>query len=43
MSSGNHKSPPPFKKGDDFEKWKKKLEIWQAVTPLEAKKQGAVL
>ncbi len=39
----NHKVPPPFKKGDNFEVWKKTLKIWQAVTPLPKEKQGAAI
>ena len=39
----NHKVPPPFKKGDNFENWKKTIKIWQAVTPLEKSKQGAAI
>ena len=41
--SVNHKVPPPFKKGEDFELWKKKLKIWQSVTPIEPKKQAGTI
>lgn len=39
----SHKNPPPFNKGDNYENWKKTLEIWQLVTPLEVNKQGAAI
>ena len=38
-----NKAPPPFKKEDDFEKWKKKLDIWVKFTNMEKKKQGGAL
>ena len=38
-----NKAPPAFKKGDDFEKWKKKFKIWQSLTSFEAVKQGPAL
>ena len=43
MASSNIKTPPAFKNGDDYEKWKKKLTIWQCLTSLEATKQGPAL
>ena len=44
MASANFsKAPPVFKKGDDYDKFKKKLEIWQMFTALEKKKQGPAL
>ena len=43
MASSNNKTPPAFKNGDDYEKWCKKIRIWQAFTSLEDKKQGPAL
>ena len=43
MMANNHKTPPPFNKGDDYGKWEKKLKIWQTLTTLEAKKHGAAV
>ena len=43
MASSNIKTPPAFKSGDDYEKWCKKLTIWQCLTSLEAAKQGPAL
>ena len=37
------KAPPTFVKSDDYEKWKKKLNIWRKFTPLEKNKQGPAL
>ena len=34
------KVPPPFKEGDDYDVWRKDLELWQLFTDLEAKKQA---
>lgn len=39
----NHKNPPSFKKGDNYENWKKTLGIWQLVTSLEKSKQGPAI
>jgi hypothetical protein len=39
----DHRIPPPFKKGDNYENWKKTIKIWQAVTPLKKEKQGAAM
>ena len=41
--SGNHKTPPSFKKGDDYAKWKQKLQIWQNFTSLPKDKQGGAV
>ena len=43
MASSDNKTPPAFKKGDDYDKWCKKIRIWQAFTNLEAKRQGPAL
>ena len=40
MASGNLKAPPTFEKGDDYQKWVKKLKIWTKLTTLETAKQG---
>ena len=37
------KAPPPYKKGENYEKWKQKLLIWQDYTSLEKTKQGPSL
>ena len=34
---------PTLSKCEDFEEWKRDVEIWQAVTELEKKKQGPAL
>ena len=39
MASVNQKAPP-FEKGDDYQKWVKKLKIWTKLTTLETAKQG---
>ena len=41
--ASNIKTPPAFKNGDDYEKWCKKIKIWQSFTSLEATKQGPAL
>ena len=41
--ASNIKTPPAFKNGDDYEKWCKKIKIWQSFTSLEAIKQGPAL
>ena len=43
MASGDYKTPPSFNRGDDYEKWKKKIKIWQTLTNLSGKKQGAAV
>ena len=44
MSSKNfNKAPPTLEKGDNYEKWKRKLQIWQSFTELDKKKQGPAL
>ena len=44
MASGcNSKVPPPFDKSMDYDKWVKKLRIWQQYTSLEKAKQGPAL
>ena len=46
MASANSKSyftPPVLKDGDDFDTWLREVQIWQAVTDLEAKKQGPAI
>ena len=43
MSSGDYRTPPPFSRGDDYDKWKKKLKIWQTLTNLSGKRQGAAV
>ena len=44
MATANFtKAPPLFKKDDNYDKWKKKLEIWQSFTALEKTKQGPAL
>ena len=38
------KIPPPFSRGiDDYEMWKKKYELWQAITDVEKEKHGGLL
>ena len=39
----SHKVPPKFIKGDDYEKWKKKLKIWQSLTDLKKGQQGPAI
>ena len=34
------KVPPPFTEGDDYDIWKKDLELWQMFTELDVKKQA---
>ena len=34
------KVPPPFTEGDDYDVWKKDLELWQMFTELDVKKQA---
>jgi len=41
--ASNFKTPPFFNKGDDYEKWEKKINIWKTLTTLEEKKQGAAV
>ena len=41
--TSNIKTPPAFKNGDDYEKWCKKIKIWQSFTSLKATKQGSTL
>ena len=43
MASGNIKTPPAYKTGDDYDKWVKKIRIWKEFTSIEAKKQGPAL
>ena len=44
MATVNYnKAPPTFKKEDDFEKWKRKLDIWRKFTNIEKTKQGPAL
>ena len=43
MASSNNKTPPVFKSGDDYEKWCKKIRIWQGFTSLDDTKQGPAL
>ena len=44
MSTKNFsKAPPPFEKGENYEKWKRKLELWETFTELDKKKQGSAL
>ena len=38
-----NKAPPALNKGDDYEKWKKKLTIWQKLTSFDDTKQGPAL
>ena len=38
--SASSKVPPPFADGDDYDVWKKDLELWQFFTDLDAKKQA---
>ena len=42
-AQGYNKAPPAFVKDADYEQWKKKMEMWQIVTSIEVKKQGAAL
>ena len=44
MASFTDKIPPPFdKKVDNYQKWKKKLNLWQGITEVEDTKQGAFI
>ena len=43
MATNYNKAPPAFSKDVNYEKWCKKLKIWQSLTSLEAKKQGPAL
>ena len=43
MASANNKTPPAYKTGEDYDKWCKKLRIWQEFTSLDAEKQGPAL
>ena len=44
MASVNiNKSPPVFKKGDNYEKWKNRLQLWLNFTTLEKQKQGPAI
>ena len=41
--ASNNKTPPAFKNGDDYDKWCKKIRIWQSFTNLDDTKQGPAL
>ena len=43
MASASYKAPPAFNNGMNYEKWKKKLLIWQSLTSLDKSKQGSAL
>jgi len=41
--STSSKVPPPFAEGDDYDVWKKDLELWQFFTDLDPKKQAVAV
>ena len=44
MASFTDKTPPSFdKKVDNYEKWKRKLVLWQHVTDVAYEKQGCLI
>ena len=43
MASENIKAPPKLSKSSTYESWQKELQIWQAFTTLDKKKQGPAI
>ena len=44
MATFSEKTPPPFNaKHDNYEKWKRKLSLWESITDVDKKKRGSLI
>ena len=44
MATFSEKTPPPFDaKHDNYEKWKRKLSLWESITDVDKKKRGSLI